>query len=285
MGYKHPASRHTHAGYGDWYAFETPLERVFEAAAEWKQQMRGIEKPWLCWHVNDRWCALQQRLAQSVGWTPVVGWDPQFGPPNPIPGAIAIDFNRLFQFPILWLHVPLEFAFLFCDRLAFWHADLLCRPEVMSELARIFEALEDGEMAAVRDTGGRRHLLNFRRHRYWELAGCTTKGASESQFQHGTGWWQHFFGHPNCKDPRERARRERYYWDSGVGIMYWKRKYGGVVRDLDRRRVEEGHCTSINYKGYKRLGPVSQPVVGQELDLNYSLDEVAARLQIAHLLV
>jgi len=284
MGYKHPNSRFTHAGYGDWHAFDLPLETVYESAAEWKRQLAGVDKPWLCWHINDRWCAIQQRLVQSVGWTPVVGWDPQFGPPNPLPGAIAIDFNRVFRLPILWLHMPLEFAFLFTDRLAFWHADLLCRLPVMRELAQLFESLKDGEIAGVRDTGGMRYLFEPKRHRYWELVGCTTKAASAQQFELGTGWWQHFFEHPNCPDPEERKRREQYYWDSGVGIMYWKRRYGGVVKEVNRKRVEEGHCTSINYKNYVRLGPVSQPVVGKEIDINYSLDDVARRLRIDHLL-
>jgi hypothetical protein len=154
----------------------------------------------------------------------------------------------------------------------------------MHELARLFDSLRDGEMAGVRDTGGMRYLLNRKHHRYWELVGCTTKGASQQQFELGTGWWQHFFEHPNCPDPAERKRREQYYWDSGVGIMYWKRRYGGVVKNINRKRVEEGHCTAINYKNYVRLGPVSQPVVGKEIDINYSLDDVARRLKIDHLL-
>jgi hypothetical protein len=286
MKYKHPNSRFTHSGYGDWHAFDLPMETVYEAAAEWKAQLAGIDRPWLCWHINDRWCALQQRLVQAVGWTPVVGSDPQFGPPNPVPGAVVIDFNKRFNLPILWLHVPLEFAFLFVERkLAFWHADLLCRLEVMRELATLYESLNDGEMAAVRDTGGIRYLFKPKHHRYWELAGCMTKTASRQQFELGTGWWQHFAEHPNCPDDAERRRREQHYWDSGVGIMYWKRRYGGVVKDVNRARVEEGHCTAINYKGnYTRLGPASQPVVGKEIDINYSLDDVARRLKIDHLL-
>ena len=111
MGYKHPDSKFTHAGYGDWHAFDLPLETVYEAAREWKEQLRGIEKPWLCWHINDRWCTIQQRLVQAAGWTPVLGWDPQFGPPNPEPGAVVVDFNRRFNLPILWIcgiHHPLN---------------------------------------------------------------------------------------------------------------------------------------------------------------------------------
>jgi hypothetical protein len=284
MSHKHPLSRHTHAGYGDWRAFDLPLDTVYAAAAEWKEALKGVAKPWLCWHVNDRWCAIQQRLVLEVGWTPVVGWDPQFGPPNPLPGSVLIDFNRRFNLPILWLHMPLEFAFLYTDKLAFWHADLLCRIPVMRRLSTIFDALEDGEMAAPYSRGGRRHWLNFKRHRYWEVVGCTTRGASESQFQLGTGWWQNFALHPNCPDAAERERRRRYYWDSGVGILYWKRRYGGRVRDLKGLSIDEGHCSATKMPNYKRIAPVSQPALGQELDMNFSLDDVAQKLEIAHLL-
>src|SRR6185437_14404904 len=99
---------------------------------------------------------------------------------------------------------PLEFAFLFAERLAFWHADLLCRMETMTKLKNLREGLEDGSMAAVRDLGSRRHFYRFRHHRYWELVGCTTRGASKSQFDQGAGWWRCFDHNPNCPSEKER---------------------------------------------------------------------------------
>jgi len=77
----------------------------------------------------------------------------------------------------------------------------------LNTLARTFERLRDGEMAAVVDRGGLRHFFNFKRHRYWELVSCTTQGASRDQFDRGSGWWRHIECHPSCTDPAERARR------------------------------------------------------------------------------
>ncbi len=272
-------------GKGNWAGFEVPLENIFAAAAEWRQMLAGVDRPWLCWHVSDRWCALQQKLIQAVGWTPVIGYDPRCGPPKTVlPGSIVIDFNAHFGFEVMWPHFPLEFAYLFADRLAFWHADLLCRLEVMQQLRSIFESLPDGAIAAVPDIGGRRNILKFRQHRYWELVGCTTKSASRSQFEHGSGWWRYIKYHPQCTDENERSRRAKYYYDSGVGIMYWKRKYGGQVVDIPAKMVDEGHCTSINRKNYRQLNPGGARNLGAEIDMNFDIEEVAASLGIAHLL-
>jgi len=271
-------------GKGNWSGFDVPMETVYDAAAEWRTALAGISRPWLCWNVSDRWCKLQQRLIQEVGWTPVIGFDPRSGPPTVLPGSILIDFNRHFGFSVMWPHFPLEFAFLFADRLGFWHADLLCRLSVMHELKSIFESLPDGALAAVPDRGGRRNFFKFRQHRYWELVGCTTKGASESQFIHGSGWWRHINRHPQCQDERERRRRDRYYYDSGVGIMYWKRKYGGQVIDIPNKLVDEGHCTSINRRNYLQVNPGGARNLGKEIDLNFDLDVVAKSLGIDHLL-
>jgi hypothetical protein len=106
-------------------------------------------------------------------------------------------------------HFPLEFAFLFSDRLAFWHAYLLCRTETMHKLKVMFEGLQDGAMAAVPDFGSRRYIYRFRHHRYWELAGCITRGASKSQFDQGAGWWRCFDHRPNCPNEKERQRRSK----------------------------------------------------------------------------
>jgi hypothetical protein len=272
-------------GHGNWKEFNLPLDNVYRAAAEWKQALTGVDRPWLCWNVSARWCVLQQRLVREAGWTPVVGFDPRAGAPPIEPGGILIDFNRHFQFPVMFFMFPLEFVFLFAPRLAFWHADLLCRGSRMRELAQVFHALKDGEMAAVLDTGGRRYTLAFRRHRFWELAGCTTRGASLDQFQKGAGWWRHFAHHPNCPDDAERARRLKYSDDFGFGVMYWKRRYGGKVVSISSRPIQEGHCTSIARTDYKRVGPEGDTRnMPAELDLNYDLEQVARRLEIAHLL-
>jgi hypothetical protein len=272
-------------GKGNWSGFPVPLDNVYEAAAEWSQALAGVQRPWLCWNVSDRWCTLQQRLIQEIGWTPVIGFDPRCGPPKTVlPGSIVIDFNAKFGFPVMWPHFPLEFAFLFSDRLAFWHADLLCRIEVMHRLKVVFEGLKDGAMAAVPDYGSRRYIYRFRHHRYWELAGCTTHGASKSQFDQGAGWWRCFDHHPNCPNEKERHRRSKYYYDSGVGVMYWKRRLGGHVINVPLKWVAEGHCTSINKKNYQQVQPGGQRNLSAEIDLNFDLVEVAKQLNISHLL-
>jgi hypothetical protein len=271
-------------GKGNWEGFDIPMDKVREAAAEWRLALTGVARPWLCWNVSDRWCKLQQRLIQEIGWTPVIGFDPRSGPPTVLPGSILIDFNAHFGLGVMWPHFPLEFAFLFSERLAFWHADLLCRLEAMHELKTIFESLPDGAMAAIPDYGGRRNLLKFRHHRYWELLGCTTRAASESQFNHGSGWWRNINQHPQCTDEAERRRRDRYYYDSGIGIMYWKRKYGGRVVNLPEKKFAEGHCTSINRKNYRQVNPGGARNLGAEIDMNFDIEEVARKLGIAHLL-
>jgi hypothetical protein len=269
-------------GTGNWAAFTISLECVFKAAAEWKQRLIGVKNPWLCWNVSPQWSVVQQRLINHFGWTPVVGFDPRVGPPPLEDGAILIDFNERFQFPVMWPHFPLEFAYLFAPRLAFWHADLLCRLPVMEKLVKMFDSLEDGETAAVLDKGGRRNYLNFKSHRYWELCGCTTRMASENQFYNGTGWWRYFQMHPQCAPEKERRRRAAYSWDSGVGILYWQTKYNGSVKPIDIHLVKEGHCSEIMAKEY-RSAPGHKTALRDlqsELDTNYSLESEARRLEL-----
>jgi hypothetical protein len=275
----------TQVGKGNWSGFDIPLKDIYEAASKWRDALANVQRPWLCWNVSDRWCTLQQKLFQEVGWTPVIGFDPRCGPPTTVlPGSVVIDFNAHFGLEIMWPHFPLEFAFLYSERLAFWHADLLCRLEIMHKLKELFESLPDGSMAAVPDRGSRRHFYRFRHHRYWELAGCTTQSASKSQFELGSGWWRSFNRHPSCTDERERRRRDAYYYDSGVGIMYWKRRYGGNVIDVPARWVAEGHCTSINRKNYRQVQQGGQRNLTAEIDLNFDIEEVAKKLGIDHLL-
>jgi len=262
-------------GTGDWSAFKRPLEDIAAAAAQWKLALGNVERPWLCWNINDEWGIAQQRLVLSVGWTPIVGWDPVCtnGPRTLLPGAVAIDFNAPLGFPVMWPHFPLEFVFMWAPRLAFWHSDLLIRIETMRQLAKMFEGLEDGGMAAVPSFGvGLRDIFRRRKHRYWELLGCTTRGASEDQFRHGTGWWRHFAEHPNTP-AEEKNDRARYYYESGVGVMYWKRKYRRRVIDIPEKSVSEGHCTRIGNSKY-----VIDENKGTELAINFKLPEVLQRL-------
>lgn len=276
---------HLHRAAGDWEHWSGPLTDIFAAAEDWRQQMRGIEKPWLCWNVSDRWCVLQQRLVLEAGWTPVVGFDPRSGPPRIVNGAHLVDFNRTLNAPLMYLMFPLDFIHLFCDRMAYWHADLLCRRERVAELAAVFTALKDGEMAAVFDRGGRRNLLQPSRHRFWELAGCTTAGASRAMFDVGLGWWRTLWLHPNCPNETERAARRRLSYDFGFGIMRWKRRYSGRVISIDQSPLLEGHCTSIARKDYKRISPEGDTRnLGAEIDLNYDIASVARDLGIASLL-
>lgn len=273
-------------GTGNWQDFAVPFDQIEAAAARWRRQVEHVEKPWLCWAVSPRWCLLQQRLVQYAGWTPVVGYDPRIDPPPVVEGSVLMHFNTDFGFPTMWPHFPLEFAFLWTKRLAFWHADLLCRLPVMQHLSTLFDSLEDGEMAAVLDRGGRRNYLNFKTHRYWELCGCTTRAASENQFYNGTGWWRNFALHPKCTVTAERNRRLRYSYDSGVGIRYWKVRYNGAVRSIDIGLVKEGHCSEINNPKYTNAPGHTTALrsLATEIDLNYDIEAVAARLGIADLL-
>ena len=256
------------------------MAEIYAAAESWKGAVAGIEKPWLCWNINDEWCTLQQKLIQSVGWTPVIGWDPSCNPGKRtvLEKSVEIDFNKQFGFPSLWPHFPLEFAFLWTKKLAFWHADLLLRIETLKTVVELFEAMEDGDIAAVESKGGLRSLFSFRSHRYWELLGCTTQEASKHQFITGCGWWRHFYLHPNTPT-EETWTRGKYYYDSGVGIMYWKRRYKQKILSIQEKLVNEGHCTQINNPKYK-----SGENKGEELAANFSIEKVAENLGLTEFL-
>jgi hypothetical protein len=269
-------------GTGHWRFWDRPLEEMYKAAAGWAGALKGIDRPWLCWNMNDRWCLLQQKLISEVGWTPVVGWDPNCGtrPRELVPGAIAIDFNADLRLQVLYQHVPLEFAFLWADRLAFWHADVLMPRDKMRAAAQRFERLSDGEMAAVLTFGGMRNIMRPKYHRYWEVLGCTTRGASQDQFNQGCGWWRGFQHHPNApSDPREQERRNRYYDDHGCGVRYWQRFCGGRVQSISERWIAKEHFSVITVKDYKRAGSKSE-----EMDINFDLPSITRRLGIADLL-
>jgi hypothetical protein len=292
-------------GNANWRAFQLldfGLDRIFSAAAVWKTRLEGIEYPWLVWSMDDDWCYLQQQLVRLVGWTPVVGYDPRAGVPKKmLPGAVLIDFNADLNLPILWMHFPIDFIFLFAPRLAFWHADLFCSRDNMEYLAQLFRSLKDDEIAITRPTGGRlggklgnSRLVNTLtfwrpdRRRFWELAGCITAGASRHMFDHGCSIWQGWAFHPNCPDAKEFNRRFARYWDSGAGVLYWHERYRRPVKIIPEAQLVEGHFSPIGNKNYrKRFRAVSPDTEtlngGDNLRANITAVQAARELGILEL--
>jgi hypothetical protein len=268
------------SGRGNWNSFVLPLDQVMEVASGWATHLAGIERPWLCWNVNAEWCLVQQDLVSHVGWTPIVGGDPRAGRPPLRKDAIWIDFNAGLDLPLLLMHVPLEFMFLWADRLAFWHSDLIVRPAKLEALARSFEEIPDGQMAAVPRRGDWLKFFNFRRHRFWELIGCTTRGASRSQFEHGCGWWMNFQEHPSVRGEAERRRRARYYFDHGTGIMYWARHCGGRVRSIPLSLVDEGHFSRNKLENAFSSARDETRDLTKEITRNWDLGAICRRLEV-----
>lgn len=273
-------------GQADWAAFDLDMDTLVSAAKRWARQLEGVQKPWLCWNISPAWCLLQQKLVKHVGWTPVVGFDPKYQQPTLVEGAIQINFNEDLNLPQMYFHFPLDFVWVYAPRFAFWHSDLLLRLPYLEEVARIFEKLEDGEMSAVWDYGGLRQVLNRRMHRYYELLGCMTRGASKRNFDTGCGWWRNIHHHPNVANEAGRKDREKIFYDHGFGIMYWKRNHGGRVRDLSLRRTAEGHCSEIGNKNYQNLPDHYEATrnTGKEMELNYNLEQVCKRMGLEQFL-
>lgn len=266
-------------GMGNWRRWVLPMDIIYDSAEDWRGIVGDVEKPWLVWNVDNDWCVLQQKLVSSVGWTPVVGFDPRIGPPPLIEGAILVDFNARLKLPNLYPHFPLEFAFLFTRKLAFWHSDLLLRQEKMQKIATLFETLEDGEMAATMVSGlvaSVKRVLKPRTARCWELIGCTTAGASKSQFDNGCGWWMHFYDNVNFSGDKSKG----YYWDHGAGIYYWKRCFNGSVKIIPENFVSEGHFSQIgNREKYERVSPNNHMRdLRKDLSHNYGLLQCANKL-------
>ncbi|MGR8981776.1 MAG: hypothetical protein ACU84H_17030 [Gammaproteobacteria bacterium] len=276
------------AGTGDWAAFnasEYSLDDVYRAAEQWREKLDGVEEGWLCWSVDPDWNRIQQRLVLSVGWTPVVGFDPRTPRPQAEPGAVIIDFNNAFNFQTMWFHFPLEFAFLFSTRLAFWHADLLLHPAKMQYISDLFRTLPQGATAAVKLARLFRRHFDFRYRRYWELLGCTTQQASKDQFDNGAGWWMNFAHHPNSTLVRRRWFGQKPYWDSGAGIWHWNKKLKGPVTPILEREVSDGHFTSINNKDYVFLeGTRWTRNLGADLRYNYDLRSACEKMGLGNYL-
>jgi hypothetical protein len=277
-------------GQGQWPAFRAlnvDLEELMNIAQEWGSELKAIDRPWLCWNVNDDWCFVQQRLVTEAGWTPVVGFDPRAGPPRRVlPGSVVFDFNKNLGLPILYPHFPLEFSFLFCERIAFWHSDLLIRRTQIRGLKDSFEALAEGQTAATWVDPGRRYKFTQRHNRYWELVGCTTRRASCDQFEKGCGWWMAFWAHPNQHNGQQIRRQ--YYWDHGAGIFYWHKRAGGDVVVIRGSDYQEGHFTKIGNKAYMRTGELEGTDVrrkmSEEIARNFSIRDACAKLNLTDIL-
>ena len=197
------------------------------------------------------------------------------------PGALCIDFNASFGIRSLFMHVPLELAFLWIeDKLAFWHSDLLLpRPE-MRYLSDLFSHLGEREMAAVFSYGGIQNAFRFAAHRYWELCGCTTREASKDQFEKGSGWWKNIAFHPNApQDSEEQRRRKALNREHGIGIRYWEKRYGGTVHKISERKISRGHFSVTSVKPYK-----SAATKAEEMSINFDLTKIARDLGIDDLL-
>ncbi len=273
---------HGRSGTGHWKFWTIDMDDMRSVADGWRRQVENREKLWLCWNINDRWCQVQQRLILEVGWTPVVGWDPASikTPPKLVPGAIAIDFNENLHLPTLYPHVPLEFAFLWSDKLATWHSDLLLSREKMRAAAAKFERAADGEVVAVKSYGGLKNFFNRRLHRYWEVLACTTRAASYDQFVRGSGWWRGISHHPSiASDFEEKARRLKFYDDHGCGIEYWRRFYSGRVTHIKESWISKEHFSVISVRNYVKMESKSD-----EIDYNFDLGEITSRLGIRDLL-
>jgi hypothetical protein len=237
-------------GRGGWPAFNRinyQIEDIFAAAEEWQRDLKGLDKAWLVWNAHDDWCTVQQRLVEQTGWTPLVGGDPRVGKPtNLSKNAVYYDFNKTLKLPFLHPVFVLEFVFLFIDKLAFWHSDLLIPVDKMIKLAEKFDRLEDGYTSAVKLWHKKRFWK--KPERAWELVGCTTRKASEHQFEVGSGWWSNIYDHINCKDPQEILKRKNMVnWDHGAGIKYWKDRYNGKLKYIPLEYVEKGHFSPTSH--------------------------------------
>lgn len=251
----------------------------------WRRQLDGVQKPWLCWNVDHDWCLVQQKLVRAAGWTPVVGFDPRVGQPPLLKDSVLIDFNASFNFEVMYPHFVIEFSFLFSKKLAFWHSDLLLSIADMRKFAQNFEELEDGSMAAVIQNVGMAHYIRPKELRYWELLGCMTAGASESNFETGCGWWLAFYLHPMCPGHDERLKRLKYHWECGVGIRYWKNKYSKNVLEIPENLISRGHFTRINNPSYKVISNNDwRRNLSQDLRGNFTLEDCCKKMQIDEIL-
>jgi hypothetical protein len=276
-------------GTGNWDAFSKErMDEIFEAAAAWNEKLKNIKKPWLCWSVDPAWCVIQQKLVAAVGWTPIVGVDYQSDKPEIISEAVELDFNERLNLPGMFMHFPLEFVFLFADKLAFWHSDVLIPVRLLREVARQFEKIPNGQMVGVRHDRrlsalGFKALLKGQKNilRCFEVIGCTTRGASRSQFDNGCGWWRRIDLHPNAQ---EKIVRLNPHWEHGVGIYYWMKYFGGKVEDLCID-INPHHYSLTTHYHRKSYGLYAKSPYdcqkGQALRESFSLDSIVSGLELS----
>ena len=108
---------------------------------------------------------------------------------------------------------------------------------------------------------------------YGELIGCTTKKASQDQFDKGCGWWRHIECHPNSKF----HSLKNVYYEHGTGIYVWKKKFKGVVKTL-KVNEDDGHATVYR----KNISRESSKV--EEMKKNFDLHSMCKKLKIDDLL-
>ena len=254
------------------------MKPIEEAAQEWERAFKGVEYPWLCWNIDDRWCVLQQKLVALTGWTPVVGCDTNIDNPTILPDSVYVDFNKILKLPVMSMQFPLEFVFMFTKRLAYWHSDFITSIPEMHKFSAIFESLKDGEMAVTWTLRGPFGFKFRKLNRIFELIGCTTSKASREQFEFGCGWWMFIEHHPNF---RTSDHQKKPYYDYGTGATIWHKKYGGKVIDLnpDEKR---GHAS--NYLLPHQPKKENHRSKAQDMNEYYNLDTIATNLGIAHLL-
>ena len=135
-------------------------------------------------------------------------------------------------------------------------------------------------MAAVRPEVPWREIFKTKDRRYREVPGCSTRGASRSQFENGCGWWMSFSCHPSL-DPREAERREAYRYECGTGIRFWARTCGGEVRESPESEIRAGHFMLIGRKDYIRASAVNfKRDLSKEWSLNNDLVAACRKLDI-----
>ncbi len=186
----------------------------------------------------------------------------------------------------MYPHFPLEFAFAFAPRLAFWHSDLLVPLDQLRRYAERFERLNDRQIVAVEPARPfKDRLLRLNNHRAWELIGCVSRGGSHDNFMTGCGWWACFYLHPMHHGHAERQRKVRHYWDHGTGIMYWRNHCGGDLDLIPEMEVDPGHFTRLRRRAtYKVAGHDDwRRDLGNELSVNFSLRAVCASMGLGEI--
>ncbi|MGF1685715.1 hypothetical protein L4C36_03360 [Photobacterium japonica] len=261
-------------------------ECFYQAASGWKKALEGVEYPWLVWSVDEDWAYVQQKMVVEAGWTPIVGYDPRAKPPTKLlKESILVDFNQGLNLPIFYMHIPLDFIHLFAPRLAFFHSDLLVKPEKMAKLSALFKALPDGEIAMTNLTKLRfewMQKLFSKQEKLFELAGCITRGASQDIFDKGCSMWQGWAFHPNCPSEEEFQRRLKLHWDHGAGLLYWQQHYGGKVTIIQERYLDEGHFSRTSKDNFKVLSDNNENRdTGLDLRGNYDVYRLAKQMGIS----